>query len=268
MQYIDWLRAQKYRPRSIETLLSLKNKLFSYLEKEGLEENQGSLQSFVVWLQNQGYSQNYQSQLLWGLETYFSYLRKIKNMEGKLRIPKLKKTNNRRKALTDKEIKQIESWLQKSGDALDKLLWALFYGCGLRREEALRLRCGDIQAEAKLLIVNGVKGGGKRVLPLSEKQLNWILAYENSERPKPKQGFENQLIIGKKGGSAKGVIAEKLKHWQEQTKLGSKLCWHVLRHSIATRLANKGLSPELISSFLGHRSMGSTSIYIHHLKKQ
>ena len=268
MQYIDWLRAQKYKPRSIETLLSLKNQMLSYLEKEQLAESPKNLQSFSVWLQNQGYSQSYQSQLLWGLETYFSYLKAVKGLEGKLCLPKIKKVNNRRKALTNKEINQIENWLEKSGDALDKLLWALFYGCGLRREEALRLQCSDIQAEAKLLIVIGVKGSGKRVLPLSDKQLNWLSAYLHSARPKPQQGYENQLLLGPRGASAKGIIAEKLKHWQTATKLGEKLCWHVLRHSIATQLANKGLSPELISRFLGHRHIGSTSIYIHHLKKQ
>lgn len=72
--------------------------------------------------------------------------------------------------------------------------------------------------------------------------------------------------MGKRGGSARTMLGRELLKWQEGSGLDSVLCWHVLRHSIATELVSKGMKIEEVGRFLGHRSMASTTRYLHYKK--
>ena len=90
--------------------------------------------------------------------------------------------------------------------------------------------------------------------------------YIENVRPVPKPYHANKLLIGKRGGRAEGTLAGRLKVWQEQSDLGAQLCWHVLRHSIATTLVRKGMSIQQVSLFLGHKNIASTAIYLHHIQ--
>lgn len=264
--YHKWLELQNYKKRSIQTLISLQKQVQNYLEQEGLFLSAESLKSFSHWASNQGYSLMYQQQLQWGILTSCSYLKQVQGLKIKVYLPKIKRQNNRRKALTKEQLRIVENWLQQvSKDYyLHQLLWSLFYGCGLRRTEALNLQLKDINIKEKLLYVKTLKSGGKRSLPLSKKQVQSLVKYLEKERPKAKEGFENYLLVGKRGGKMEGTLASCLRQWQEGTGLGMQLCWHVLRHSIATNLVQSGMELEQVSRFLGHKNMDSTAIYLHY----
>lgn len=264
--YLKWLELQNYKYRSIQTLISLKNQLENYLNKEALELSTEHLKHFASWVSNQGYSLVYQRQLYWGVWVYCRYLKQVEGIKIQAYLHKIKQVDNRRKALNETQLKGIATWLKKEPQNywLNQALWALFYGCGLRRTEALNLEKKDLNISQKLLSVQTIKGGRKRLLPLSKKQLEALLNYINEERHSPKENYENKLFIGKRGGKAAHLLANQLHHWQEGTGLGAVLCWHVLRHSIATELVQKGMKLEEVSRFLGHSSIESTTRYLHY----
>ena len=112
-----------------------------------------------------------------------------------------------------------------------------------------------------------LKTGKIRTLPLSQRQTKALSNYLQEERPKAKVGFESCLILGRTGGNAQSLIGMQLQLWQQGTGLGGALCWHVLRHTIATNLVEKGMSLEQVSRFLGHQNIVSTSHYLHYLKQ-
>ncbi len=268
ISYLRWLKIQNYRRASIRTLKSLVHRLENYLIKEGLSINQEAIESYVTWVENQGYSSVYQYQLYWGLGSYLAYLQQIKDIELKLSLPKFKKKTNRRKALKAEQLAKINTWLHsRVGEKdypIDALLWLLFYGLGLRRSEACQLKLSDVQKAQKLLKVRSLKGVKARYLPLSSSQIQVFLSYINEQRPIPKKGLEQRLILSPRGLKANNYLGSRLSYWQEQTGLGAALCWHVLRHSIASQLAQKGMEIELISQFLGHRCISSTAHYLHY----
>ncbi len=268
--YLKWLELQNYKYRSIQTLISLKNQVQNYLHQEGFLLSTESLKLFSHWAANQGYSLVYQQQLQWGILTYLSYLKQVQGLKIKVYLPKIKKQRNRRKALSKEQLSSIEKWLKEvSKDYyLHQLLWSLFYGCGLRRTEAMNLQLKDINIKDKLLHIKTLKSGGKRSLPLSKQQVQSLVNYLEKERPKAKEGFESYLLVGKRGGKMDGTLASCLRQWQEETGLGMVLCWHVLRHSIATNLVQGGMKIEQVSRFLGHKNIGSTAIYLHYQKKK
>ena len=264
--YLKWLGLQNYKIRSIETLISLVKQVTEHLKKEGLNWTSEGIKSFANWASNEGYSLIYQKHLYWGIRSYCGYLKQVHNQGVKVYLPKLKNYYNRRIALSKKELEIVADWLKKTKKDywLNQTLWSLFYGCGIRRAEALNLELKDLEIQAKLLEVRTVESGGTRNLPLSKKQLKAILNYIELERPKAKQGYENKLLLGKRGGAAKSMLGKELTMWQEGTGLGLELCWHVLRHSIASELVSKGMKVEEVSLFLGHNSIESTSRYLHY----
>ena len=233
-----------------------------------LRRNKSGLQSFLRHCQFQGYSGAYIGQIQWAIATYCQYLNKVKGKQIQLSLPKLSKERRRRTVLPAAALEQIEAWLSQEQEDywLKQSLWCLIYGAGLRRKEVLDLELKDLDRRRQLLEVPTSKTGKVRVLPLSTRQTTAISNYLQQERPSAKAGFESSLMLGRTGGNAQSLLGMQLQLWQEGTGLGRALCWHVLRHTIATNLVERGMSIEQVSRFLGHQNIVSTSHYLHYLK--
>jgi len=142
-----------------------------------------------------------------------------------------------------------------------KLIFALYYGCGLRRNEAYKLTVNDIDFDKKTLFVKQGKNYKDRIIPMNTgvcKALeNYIYNYRNLQKVNHKRLFL----------STTGTLNNSLQDLQKITEVESlqakKLTLHILRHSIATHLLQAGMSIESIALFLGHSSLESTQIYTH-----
>ena len=142
-----------------------------------------------------------------------------------------------------------------------KLIFALYYGCGLRRIEGYRLRIEDIDFDRKTIFVKQGKGYKDRVVPMSAGVYKQVQDYVYNFRHQLKLDHSRLFLYSHK------ALPLKLKHLQskcndEQIK-AKRLTLHVLRHSIATHLLQNGMSLENIALFLGHSNLDSTQIYTH-----
>jgi integrase/recombinase XerD len=142
-----------------------------------------------------------------------------------------------------------------------KLMFALYYGCGLRRNEGYKLTVNDIDFDKKTLFVKQGKNYKDRIIPMNTsvcKALeHYIYNYRNLLKLKHKR-----LFI-----STTGTLNNSLQHLHKITECeaiqSKKITLHILRHSIATHLLQAGMSIESIALFLGHSSLESTQIYTH-----
>lgn len=138
-----------------------------------------------------------------------------------------------------------------------KLIFALYYGCGLRRNEGYKLTVNDIDFEKKTIFVKQGKNYKDRIVPMNTgvcKALeHYIYNFRNLQKVKHKQLFL----------STTGTLNNSLQDLQKLTDIDKKLTLHILRHSIATHLLQAGMSIESIALFLGHSSLESTQIYTH-----
>jgi integrase/recombinase XerD len=142
-----------------------------------------------------------------------------------------------------------------------KLVFALYYGCGLRLSEGYRLQLQDIDLDKKTVFIRQGKNYKDRIVPMSAgvyKELqDYIYNFRHSLKLK-----HNRLFI-----SDKQVMRLRLKYLQricpDETIKAKRITLHLLRHSIATHLLQNGMSIENISLFLGHSSLDSTQIYTH-----
>jgi integrase/recombinase XerD len=142
-----------------------------------------------------------------------------------------------------------------------KLIFALFYGCGLRLSEGYRMRIKDIDFERKTVFVEQGKNYKDRIIPMSAGVYKELQDYVYNFRSRLKLKHDRLFIYGKM------VLHLRLKDLQkvcdDEAIKAKRLSLHVLRHSIATHLLQNGMSIENISLFLGHNSLDTTQIYTH-----
>lgn len=143
----------------------------------------------------------------------------------------------------------------------DRLLLELLYATGIRRSELLDLREEDVDLEKGQLKVKG-KGNKERILPLLEPVRESIGEYL---KEKEGQGWDDpHLIVTDKGKKAyPKFVQRKLDHYLGQVSTLERRSPHVLRHSFATHLLDRGADLRAIKELLGHADLSATQIYTH-----
>jgi len=146
----------------------------------------------------------------------------------------------------------------------------LFYSCGLRRDEAVKLDLRDVNFRKRLLYVRSGKGSKRRVVPMTAKVSGDMENYINHERNEKGSSDTEAFMHNRRGrrmsgGSyirlIKGLLVRAKMEEQEYTL-------HHLRHSIATHLLENGLNIEEVRDFLGHSHIESTQVYAKVSEKQ
>ena len=153
----------------------------------------------------------------------------------------------------------------------DRAMLAIFYGCGLRRNEGYHLNVCDIRLESAIVHVRKGKGYKERFVPISKKGVQYITEYLYDARPmleSPSFGGVGEAAFflnhnGKRlGGQMLMICLQNLGRRTNNSELQQKeIGLHTLRHSIATHLLAHGMNLEKIKDFLGHSSLESTQIY-------
>ena len=135
---------------------------------------------------------------------------------------------------------------------------ALLYASGLRVSEVVTLKVKDIDLSALTIHVRNSKFHKDRFTILSQKLKNDLADIIKGRKP------EEYLFISlhNKKYSVR-TIQQILEKAVSKTSINRKATCHTLRHSFATHLKEKGIDLKSIQSLLGHKSIKTTTIYIH-----
>jgi len=145
----------------------------------------------------------------------------------------------------------------------DRIIMELLYQTGMRNAELIGLACQDIDFGNGWLKVMG-KGNKERLLPLSGDMLRALEHYlveRNAQQGFPSEGA---LFLTSSGKN----LYPKLVYRIANKYLGivsslSKKSPHVLRHTFATHLLNRGAEINAVKELLGHTSLAATQVYTH-----
>jgi integrase/recombinase XerC len=138
----------------------------------------------------------------------------------------------------------------------DKLVFEMLYGTGIRISELLDLRKSNINFYEATVKVCG-KGEKERIIPLNQVLLDFLRNYINLNP-------NEYLIITNKGESAyKMLVYRIVKKVLTQVTDIERKSPHVLRHTFATHLLEKGADLNAVKDLLGHATIVSTSVYMH-----
>ncbi len=149
----------------------------------------------------------------------------------------------------------------------DRALIELLYATGMRVSELLSLRPADVNLEGRYLTCTG-KGSKERLVPIGDAAAEWVARYTRQSRPALLHGrTSKRLFVNARGGSLSRVGFWKiLKAHGRAAGLGRGLSPHVLRHSFATHLLERGADLRAIQTMLGHADLSTTQIYTHILE--
>lgn len=232
------------------------------LSKTGYSE----IRLWIVEMVNSGISNRSINRKVSSLNAYFKFLVKTSTIEvnplkqhkalkvgKKIQVPfselELKSVIENAIAITDFE------------SARNQLIIELFYATGIRRTELVNIKLSDI-GNHQLKVLG--KRNKERIIPLIpslEKSFQTYLSYRNELQILKDDQF---LFLTKKGLKIYEMLVYRIinKYFSEASSK-AKCSPHVLRHSFATHLLNKGADLNAVKELLGHTSLAATQVYTH-----
>ena len=155
----------------------------------------------------------------------------------------------------------------------DRAMFELLYATGMRVSELVKVRAVDLRLDEEYLTCVG-KGSKERIIPIGEEATRWVRKYQQEGRSQlvparkgPRAAASPRLFLNARGGSLSRVGFWKiLKGHGRRAGIRGALSPHVLRHSFATHLLERGADLRAIQLMLGHADLSTTQIYTHVLE--
>lgn len=280
-QFLQYVEFEK--KHSKHTLISYHNDLLQfenyllYIYQINLIDkiNHQHVKSWLVHMINEGIKNKSIGRKISTLKSFYNFLlreqiveinplEKIQSPKVEKRLPEFVELEAMNSLLDDDN---LQKHFSNDFEGLrDKLLINLFYSTGIRLSELQNLQNSNIDFFQKQIKVLG-KRNKERIIPITSETLALIKTYniENNSL-----GFSNQyLLITNKGEQLyPKFIYNTVKKYLSQVTTLSKRSPHVLRHTYATQLLNKGADLNAIKELLGHSSLAATQIYTHNSIQQ
>jgi integrase/recombinase XerD len=153
----------------------------------------------------------------------------------------------------------------------DRALIELLYATGMRVSELIGLRPADVNLDASYLTCTG-KGDKQRIVPIGDEATRWVRQYLRDGRPAllGKRKSPRLFVNARGGGPGLTRVGfwKILKAYARQAGLATSLSPHMLRHSFATHLLERGADLRAIQMMLGHADLSTTQIYTHVLEQR
>ena len=145
----------------------------------------------------------------------------------------------------------------------DKLIIELLYTTGIRRAELIGLKDGDVDYGAMTIKVLG-KRNKERIIPLLEATKELFLEYNLERSALEAIKDKAYILLSAKGNKMYETLVYRIiNKYFSLVSAKVKKSPHILRHTFATHLLNKGADLNSVKELLGHSSLASTQVYTH-----
>ena len=211
------------------------------------------------------------------------YTASIKNFYSHLLKQGQIKTDPTAKLVPPRQWKQLPKFLVV--DEVDRLLEApdtskplgcrdlamlhLLYATGLRVSELVSVKRKHLNMELGLVRTRG-KGGKERIVPVGKQAIEAIRGYLKTDRGKILKGKYSEYLFVTARGSllTRQAFWNLLRRYGLQAGISRQLSPHVVRHSFATHLLERGADLRSLQLMLGHADISTTQIYTHVLRER
>jgi integrase/recombinase XerD len=248
------------------------SRFLTQMREKGIHqiENIGKfdIRAFLLFLKGQGLSPKTITRNLVALRNFFQFLVQEKILEispvEELGFPKVPKTLP--EILTLREVEQLIE--QPNPHTLlglrDRAMLEVLYATGIRVSELTRLPINQINLEGGYILVYG-KGSKERMVPIGSQALRWVTLYLESARGKLSKGKESPCLFISQLG--KGMTRQQfwihIKKYGRRAGIRKRITPHLLRHSFASHLLERGADLRSVQMMLGHVDISTTQIYTH-----
>ena len=272
-QFLHYLIVEKgLSKNTIEAYGHGLGRFLNYVERKGIEEVQRvgkfDVRAFLLTLKKQGLSTRSMVRNLVAIRTFFRFLIQEGILEAnpveEMEFPKLAKPLPEILAL--KEVEQLldQPDLRTPLGIRDRAMLEVLYATGMRVSELVQLPINQVNLEGGYVLVFG-KGSKERVVPLGREAMKWINLYLEKVREKLAGGKESRfLFVNRSGrGMSRQCFWHNLKALGQKAGIRKRITPHLLRHSFATHLLERGADLRSVQMMLGHADISTTQIYTH-----
>jgi integrase/recombinase XerD len=149
------------------------------------------------------------------------------------------------------------------GGLRDRAMLEVLYATGLRVSEIIHLKPGDINIDEGYVVCRG-KGGKERVVPVGGTAAAAVRRYRDEVRPGLDKKSSEALFLTRRGDPfTRQGFWKMLAGHARRAGLSAEVSPHVLRHSFATHLLERGADLRSVQLMLGHSQITTTQIYTH-----
>lgn len=261
---------KKYSNETINSYHNDLNKYYDYLIKNGLNVNEikrKDIMEYTKYLKNENLSMRTINHNVSSLRSFYKFLlindKFINNPMEYVKSPKIKKTLP--KVLSYDEVKNLlDINLKSKYDYRNKAMLELMYATGLRVSELVNLKINDIDLKNDVVRTMG-KGNKERIVPIGDYSILFVEEYINNYRCSLlKKTDTNYLFLNNRGQKlTRQGFYRIIKKIAEEKNIKTDISPHILRHSFATHLLDRGADIVSIKEMLGHSSLSTTQIYTH-----
>jgi integrase/recombinase XerD len=274
--YLDYLRdVRRMAPNTVESYARDLASLSVFAEKKGTSVealDRQALEAFARSLRTAGLSPRSVARAIASVRGLYRFLLAEKKIESDpaedLRAPRAWPALPKYLDMEEVDRLLAQPDVSEPRGLRDKALVELLYATGLRVTELLSLRPGDVNLDAGYLTCIG-KGDKERIVPLGHTAADWVRRYMKEGRPSLLKSRKSPwLFVNARGGAQLTRVGfwKVLREYGIKANLSRPLSPHVLRHSFATHLLERGADLRAIQMMLGHADLSTTQIYTHVLE--
>ena len=230
--------------------------------------NYSIVRSWIVLLVNNTISNRSINRKVASLKAFYKFLQRIEKITvNPLSKHKALKTSKKIEVpFSELEMQNVLQQITFKDDFegfRDKLIVELLYTTGIRRAELINLKLVDVDFSRNTILVLG-KRNKERLVPLLPSTAQLFLDYF-SKRENLIEIFDERFIFLSKAGVKiyETLVYRVINRYLGEVSTKVKKSPHILRHTFATHLLNKGADLNSVKELLGHSSLASTQVYTH-----
>ena len=226
------------------------------------------VRSWIVFLVENNLEKRSVNRKIATLRAFYKFLVKTKkiSIDPMLKIRSLKTDKPLPKYVEEKPLNILLESTEFEDDLFgtrDRLIIELFYATGIRLAELIGLEIGDVNLYNNTIKVFG-KRSKERIIPLTDHAVELIKKYLGLRTDLFQNPSHQPFIITDAGDKAYPMFVQRIvKKYLNLVTSQDKKSPHVLRHSFATHLLNRGADINAIKDLMGHESLAATQIYTH-----
>lgn len=276
--FLNYLSVE--RGLALNTIVSYRRDINSYIDFlssmriENLSKTaKNDITNFMLYQKDRNVSANSIARRLAAIKSFYRFLLRERILKAdpsslidspKLwrKIPETLSTNEIEALLSQPNIKDMRG-------IRDKAILETLYATGMRVSEAAGLKIDNVNLDIGFVRCLG-KGNKERVIPIGSKAITSLKRYLAVSRPRQlKNRQNNHLFLNRFGRKiSRQSLWKIIKNYARQAKIKKAIKPHLLRHSFATHLLERGADLRSVQEMLGHANISTTQIYTHISKQR
>ncbi len=276
-EYLDYCRIEKgLSANSLQAYRRDLARLADFLQARGRSVRQAEsldLRAFLDSLYEAGLSARSVARHLSSLRSFYVYLRQ-QNYLAADPTANLTSPLQWKKLPNYLSLEEVDCLLAASAPespmgSRNQAMLQLLYATGLRVSELVQAKTAELDVKMGVLRTTG-KGNKTRLVPVGSEALEAIEDYLRRARPVilKNRPSEHLFVTARGGAMTRQAFWKLLKRQGLAAGVAKRLTPHVLRHSFATHLLERGADLRSLQMMLGHADISTTQIYTHVLRKR